>query len=45
MLDELNISNNLKEVINWGMSVNIEQNNNKHKKKDLFDYNWLEDND
>lgn len=24
MLDELNISNNLKEVINWGMSVNIE---------------------
>ena len=45
MLDELNISNNLKEVINWGMSVNIEQNNNKPKKKDLFDYNWLEDND
>lgn len=45
MLDELNISNNLKEVINWGMSVNIEQNNNKSKKKDLFDYNWLEDND
>ena len=45
MLDELNISNNLKEVINWGMSVNIEQNNNKPKKKNLFDYNWLEDND
>lgn len=44
-LDELNISDKLKEVINWGMSVNIEQNNNKHKKKDLFDYNWLEDND
>ena len=41
----LNISNNLKEVINWGMSVNIEQNNNKPKKKNLFDYNWLEDND
>ena len=44
-LDELNISDNLKEVINWGMSVNIEQNNNKIQKKDLFDYNWLEDND
>lgn len=24
MLDELNISNNLKEFINWGISVNIE---------------------
>lgn len=44
-LDELNISDKLKEVINWGMSVNIEQNNNKFKKKDLFDYNWLEDDD
>ena len=44
-LDELSISDKLKEVINWGMSVNIEQNNNKPKKKDLFDYNWLEDND
>ena len=44
-LDELNISDKLKEVINWGMSVNIEQNNNKFRKKDLFDYNWLEDND
>lgn len=45
MLNELNISDKLKEVINWGMSVNIEQNDNKPKKKDLFDYNWLEDND
>ena len=44
-LDELSISDKLKEVINWGMSVNIEQNNNKSKKKNLFDYNWLEDND
>ena len=26
-LDELNISDKLKEVINWGMAVNIEQNN------------------
>ena len=44
-LDELNISDKLKEVINWGMSVNIEQNYNNPKKKDLFDYNWLEDTD
>lgn len=28
-LDELNISDKLKEIINWGMIVNIEQNNNK----------------
>lgn len=43
MLDELNISDKLKGVINWGMSVNIEDGNDKTKDNNLFNYDWLKE--
>ena len=42
-LEELNnISDKLKNIISWGMAINIESNNNKTNNTKIPDYNWLE---
>ncbi len=40
-LDELNINEELKENILWGISVNIEEDLSETNNEKLKDYNWL----
>lgn len=40
-LDELNINEELKDNILWGISVNIEEDSSETNKEKLKDYNWL----
>lgn len=40
-LDELNITEELKETILWGISVNIENDTNEANNEKISDYNWL----
>lgn len=41
-LNELNITEELKDNILWGISVNIEEDSNETNNEKLEDYNWLE---
>lgn len=41
-LNELNINEELKDNILWGISVNIEEDSNETNNEKLEDYNWLE---
>lgn len=40
-LDELNITEELKEAILWGISVNIENDTSESNNENLSNYNWL----
>lgn len=40
-LDELNINEELKEIILWGITVDIKNDKNKTNSEKLTDYNWL----
>ena len=41
-LNKLNITEELKDNIWWGISVNIEEDSNETNNEKLEDYNWLE---
>lgn len=41
-LDKLNITEELKDNILWGISVNIEEDSDEPNNEKLEDYNWLE---
>lgn len=45
ILDDINISEELKDIILWGMVVNIEDDNDNINNEKLKDYDWLKENE